>query len=290
MPNDLTTGSFTPIRPELVQAMNGDIIAAYVWAHIEFKQRINGEEYKATQPELMHALVLKRNRLQRTLNRLKDTGWLAWERSSWDDATSIYTAMEPDDTPDLTPDSPDSAHTDSPKTDSPKTGDIHSPETGRSTLAPKPDSLSSSKKVRLPKSKNVATPKTEPRPTPPEATQLAQLLADTISSNGSTPPTITSSWTTEIDRMHRIDKRTWEEIAGAIKWSQADTFWRTNILSPKKLRKHFDRMRLQATPPAPTEDRWTRLKREMAEESNTPTPTQPETLINYADNILELPA
>ena len=46
--------------------------------------------------------------------------------------------------------------------------------------------------------------------------------------------------------MHRIDGRTWDEIRGAIEWSQAHEFWASVILSPKKLRAKFDQMRLQA--------------------------------------------
>lgn len=78
------------------------------------------------------------------------------------------------------------------------------------------------------------------------ARALANLLADLIVENGSKRPNVTGSWITTIDRMLRLDGRTSEEVEGAIRWSQADDFWSANILSPDKLRKHFDRMRLQA--------------------------------------------
>lgn len=49
-------------------------------------------------------------------------------------------------------------------------------------------------------------------------------------------------WATDIERMHRLDGRTWEAITACIDWSQRDEFWRQNILSGENLRKHYDRM------------------------------------------------
>jgi hypothetical protein len=37
-----------------------------------------------------------------------------------------------------------------------------------------------------------------------------------------------------------------EDVITAIRWSQQHSFWCTNVLSPQKLRKHYERMRLQA--------------------------------------------
>ena len=51
-------------------------------------------------------------------------------------------------------------------------------------------------------------------------------------------------WARDIDRILRIDKRTPAELAKVIDWCQADPFWLKNILSPAKLRKHFDRLQL----------------------------------------------
>ncbi len=84
------------------------------------------------------------------------------------------------------------------------------------------------------------------RPNNVDAEQAAHRLADLIENNGSRKPTVTEQWVTEMDRMHRIDGRTWEEIRGAIEWSQSHEFWASVILSPKKLRAKFDQMRLQA--------------------------------------------
>lgn len=55
------------------------------------------------------------------------------------------------------------------------------------------------------------------------------------------------SWAQEVDRMFRIEKRDPNEIRGIIDWIFTATdkdaqFWSMNILSPKKLRQHYDRL------------------------------------------------
>jgi len=79
-----------------------------------------------------------------------------------------------------------------------------------------------------------------------DARYLAELLADKIFDNGSKRPTVTAAWVKAVYRMIHIDGRTIPDIKAAITWSQDDDFWRANIMSPEKLRKQFDRMRLQA--------------------------------------------
>ena len=49
-----------------------------------------------------------------------------------------------------------------------------------------------------------------------------------------------------MERLHRVDERNWEQITRAIEWCQADDFWRANIMSPGKLRKQYDQLRLAA--------------------------------------------
>lgn len=48
------------------------------------------------------------------------------------------------------------------------------------------------------------------------------------------------SWAGHIDKLHRIDGRTFEQIAYMIKWTQHDQFWSQNILSTEKLREKFN--------------------------------------------------
>lgn len=53
------------------------------------------------------------------------------------------------------------------------------------------------------------------------------------------------SWSSEIEKLIRIDKRTPEEIESVIKWCQKDLFWQNNILSTKKLREKFSQLKLK---------------------------------------------
>lgn len=49
-------------------------------------------------------------------------------------------------------------------------------------------------------------------------------------------------WAKDIDRMLRIDKIDPDEAAAVIAWSQKDSFWRSNILSGKKLREKYPQL------------------------------------------------
>lgn len=79
-----------------------------------------------------------------------------------------------------------------------------------------------------------------------EIHQACNLLADLIEDNGSRRPMVSDSWLSDMERLNRIDERSWEQITKAIEWCQADDFWRGNIMSPGKLRKQYDQLRLAA--------------------------------------------
>jgi hypothetical protein len=79
-----------------------------------------------------------------------------------------------------------------------------------------------------------------------EARRLATLLADLIEGNGSKRPNVTETWVKDIRLMIQRDGRSPDSIEKAIRWCQADDFWRANIGSPSKLRAKYDQMRLQA--------------------------------------------
>ncbi|ATO28656.1 Replication protein O [Bacillus atrophaeus] len=49
-------------------------------------------------------------------------------------------------------------------------------------------------------------------------------------------------WANEFRLIRERDKRTDKQIKYLINWSQQDSFWKTNILSPASLRKQFDRL------------------------------------------------
>lgn len=48
------------------------------------------------------------------------------------------------------------------------------------------------------------------------------------------------TWAEHIEKLHRIDGRTYEQIEYMIRWTQADAFWHQNILSTAKLREKFN--------------------------------------------------
>ncbi len=79
-----------------------------------------------------------------------------------------------------------------------------------------------------------------------EVIEACNLLADLIADNGSRRPKVTHKWLSDMERLNRIDERSWEQITKAIEWCQADDFWRGNIMSPAKLRKQYDQLRLAA--------------------------------------------
>ncbi|MGX7745659.1 hypothetical protein [Rhodopseudomonas parapalustris] len=56
-------------------------------------------------------------------------------------------------------------------------------------------------------------------------------------------------WAKTFDYMLRVDKRDVEEIKQVIKFSQTDSFWFKNILSPDKLRKQYETLFLQMKNP-----------------------------------------
>jgi len=88
-----------------------------------------------------------------------------------------------------------------------------------------------------------------------EAVRLASLFLDLIIERKPDyrRPDLTK-WAGEIDRMIRIDKRTPERIEAVLRWSQKDSFWQTNILSPVKLRQHFDKLEMKKQKIGPTKE------------------------------------
>ncbi|WP_051966500.1 hypothetical protein [Kitasatospora mediocidica] len=102
---------------------------------------------------------------------------------------------------------------------------------------------------------DVVAPVVDIRPAPLDRTvepvrldveQACTLLADLIEANGSRKPVITQDWRDECRRMIDRDRVPLENVLAAIRWSQADSFWCSNVLSMPKLRKQYDTLRLQA--------------------------------------------
>lgn len=81
----------------------------------------------------------------------------------------------------------------------------------------------------------------------PDVERLATLLADLMVENGCRRPNITKSGFLDPIRL-LIEKDGVDpgRVERAIRWSQADEFWRANIHSGKSLREKFDTLRQQA--------------------------------------------
>ena len=90
---------------------------------------------------------------------------------------------------------------------------------------------------------------------PEPARSLALQLRDAVGTHSPdyvasrVKPRNLDAWTADIDRLLRLDKANPEEVKAVIQWvhlEDHDNFWRPNILSGKKLRAQWPRLRLQA--------------------------------------------
>jgi len=77
--------------------------------------------------------------------------------------------------------------------------------------------------------------------------KLAGRLRDLISKNdqGFKSPTDMNLWADDINKIIRLDGRSEELVLQVIEFSQSSDFWKSNILSPGKLRGKFTTLKLQ---------------------------------------------
>ena len=72
-----------------------------------------------------------------------------------------------------------------------------------------------------------------------DAKELTSILSEKIKANGF--KAIESDKSVKaMERLLRIDGRTYDEVSAVIAWSQTDEFWLSNIRSTEKLRDKFD--------------------------------------------------
>jgi len=79
----------------------------------------------------------------------------------------------------------------------------------------------------------------------PDAQKLCDLLADEIQANTGRRPTVGKRWLDAARLLLDRDGLTSEQVEYLIRWSQADEFWRSNILSMPKLREKRDTLILR---------------------------------------------
>src|SRR5690606_31342297 len=65
----------------------------------------------------------------------------------------------------------------------------------------------------------------------PDVSRLCTILADLIEGNGSKRPPINKTWLNAARLLIDTDKRPLGEAIALMKWCQADSFWRANIMS-----------------------------------------------------------
>lgn len=81
----------------------------------------------------------------------------------------------------------------------------------------------------------------------PDVERLCTLLADLVEQNGSKRPTITERWRSACRLLIDTDQRTETQVEAAIRWCQADEFWRSNVMAMPKLREKYDQLRLSVS-------------------------------------------
>ncbi len=79
-----------------------------------------------------------------------------------------------------------------------------------------------------------------------EAEKLCSILQGHVIANGFKPFTEGKSSLGAMERLLRIDDRTFAQVKYIIEWCQKDEFWLVNIRSPQKLRDKFDTLLGQA--------------------------------------------
>ncbi len=123
---------------------------------------------------------------------------------------------------------------------------VQEPHSGAtSDNAAKPQVGSSVQKTTVRKPPPLVT--TERETTEPTTeSRLCDLLADEIARNTGRRPKVGKRWLDAARLLLDRDKRTAEQVAYLIRWSQANEFWRANILSMPKLREKWDTLALQA--------------------------------------------
>ena len=62
-----------------------------------------------------------------------------------------------------------------------------------------------------------------------------------------------ADWANTVRLMRQLDGRTHQDICALFDWASRDEFWRTNVLSPAKLRKHWDTLAARMIKGAPNQ-------------------------------------
>ena len=92
------------------------------------------------------------------------------------------------------------------------------------------------------KSREYTSTETDPRDLE-IANKMFSMIRDNLNRNQKEPNFKT--WADTIRLMRERDNHTHEEIESLFAWANSDDFWKTNILSPEKLRKQWDTLMIK---------------------------------------------
>lgn len=220
---------FVAAYPNLIRALKGDVIAALVLQAINYRSNItkpdiDGEIWVDLRiPEIADEIGISSSATQRALQRLRDKNLILEIQAKGYNNIKLWSINEIglDDLENSISDIRERITKNAPannyKFDS--------------------EDSSISKEVN----NNIRTSRTYGD----EVIALSNLFADLIEANGIKRPTVTNKWNQEIERLNRIDGYSWQQIEATIRWVQNDSFWRSNVLSPSKLRKQFGALQLK---------------------------------------------
>lgn len=102
----------------------------------------------------------------------------------------------------------------------------------------------------LRRNSKVATPKMSKFKFSPDDMTAAEWMRDRVLLiNPSSKQPNLESWANDVRMLREIDGRTLKEIGELFDWANRNDFWCSNILSPKTLRKQWDKLTLQRSRP-----------------------------------------
>lgn len=229
----LANEKFTQAFPSLIKALNGDVLSAVVLQCINYRSFItkpddNGDTWVDLRIfEIAEDIGISEQQAQRALNKLRSYGLLMEKQHEGYNNKKMW-RIDFDGLRDLEVASNSNKHRNRRKVESnSKEGCFDS-------------------EVSTYIEEDIRITKELTRTYGDEVVGLSNLLADLIEENGIKRPKVTDKWHLDIDKLHRIDGHSYEQIEFIIRWAQNDSFWRSNVLSPAKLRKQFGTLQLRS--------------------------------------------
>jgi hypothetical protein len=228
----LANEKFTQAFPSLIKALNGDVLSAVVLQCINYRSFIskpdsNGETWVDLRiVEIAEEIGISKAQAQRAINKLRSYGLLMEKQHDGYNNMKLW-RIDHDGLQEL------------------QLGTESNLVRNRTNLGTDSNQPRYEIAVSTYIEEDIRITKEVTRTFGDEIIQLSNLLAELIESNGVKKPSVTNKWHQEMEKLHRIDEYSYEQIEKTIRWAQNDSFWRSNILSPAKLRKQFGALQLR---------------------------------------------